>query len=216
MSDGHKKGQCLEDYLRGFGHEKVWTKLIRRLLKDDLKEDHTQVCQEIIERLVNKTDLFRRVIMGNEIWIFETNHQSNYWKSPTSPRPNKAKQSKLKVSHVDHVLRWKRYRPQRVLVAGTDDQSVSIQGDHAAKKEESCAMTNRGCFTTTMHLLTTPWVSSSSRPRGTSPHWNYPPIYFILLHVAFFFSSSSRGFGLKTWRLVMTELEGIPEEFFQQ
>ena len=37
-----------------------------------------------------------------------------------------------------------------------------------ARKDESCGRINRGCFTTTMHLLTT----GSSWPRRTSPYWN--------------------------------------------
>ena len=54
-----------------------------------------------------------------------------------------------------------------------------------ARRDESCDRTNRGCFTTTMHLLTTPWASGSSWPRRTSPYWNNLPIHPILLRVAF-------------------------------
>ena len=49
---------------------KVLAKLVPRLLNDDQKEHHMQVCQDIIERLQTELDLLRRVITGNETWIF--------------------------------------------------------------------------------------------------------------------------------------------------
>ena len=62
-----------------------------------------------------------------------------------------------------------------------------------ARRDESCGRTNHGCFTTTMHLLTTPSASGSSWPRSTSPYCNNLPVHPILLRVTFFLSPSSRG-----------------------
>ena len=60
-----------------------------------------QVCQNIIEYLQNEPDLLRRVITSHETWTFEYDPeikcQSSQWKSPTSPRPKKARRSKSKV-----------------------------------------------------------------------------------------------------------------------
>ena len=60
-----------------------------------------QVCQDIIEHLETEPDLLRRVTTGDETRIFEydpeTKRQRCQWKSPTSPRPKKARQSKSKV-----------------------------------------------------------------------------------------------------------------------
>ena len=63
--------------------------------------------------------------------------------------------------HVDHVLRCEGHRPQRV--PATNDQSASLQGDPTAyaslgtrEGTRFCGRTNRGCFTLTMHQLTTP------------------------------------------------------------
>ena len=59
---------------------------------------------KILERLETKPDLMRRVITGDESWNFEydpkTKRQSLQWKSPVSPRPKKARQSKSKVKHM--------------------------------------------------------------------------------------------------------------------
>ena len=80
-----------------------------------------QMCQDIIEHLLTERDLLRRVMTDDETWIFEynpeTKRQRCQWKSSTSLRPKKARQSKSKVkiksqSHVDHVLRYERHGPQ--------------------------------------------------------------------------------------------------------
>ncbi|ROT70225.1 hypothetical protein C7M84_011507, partial [Penaeus vannamei] len=104
----------------GINHDSVWkiltedldmrkvcAKMVPKLLNDDQKDQRMQVCQDILERLETEPDFLRRVIIGDESWIFEydpeTKHQSPQCKSPSSPRPKKARQSKsrVKVIHVD-------------------------------------------------------------------------------------------------------------------
>ena len=46
-------------------------KMVPRLLNDDPKERRLQVCRDVIERLQTEPDLLRRVIIGDETWIFE-------------------------------------------------------------------------------------------------------------------------------------------------
>jgi histone-lysine N-methyltransferase SETMAR len=83
------------------GMRKICAKMVPRLLNDDQKERRTQVCQDIIERLETEPDLLGKVITGDESWIFEydpeTKRQSCQWKSPGSPRPQKARQSSSKI-----------------------------------------------------------------------------------------------------------------------
>ncbi|KAK8395421.1 hypothetical protein O3P69_006220 [Scylla paramamosain] len=80
------------------GMRKVCAKMVPRLLNDDQKGRRMQVCQDILERLETEPDLLRRVITGDESWVFEydpeTKRQSLQWKSPASPRPKKARQSR--------------------------------------------------------------------------------------------------------------------------
>ena len=80
---------------------KVCAKMVPKLLSEDQKQQRVTVCQDIIERLEDDPDLLRRVITGDESWIFEydpeTKWQSRQWKSPTSPRPKKERMSKTKV-----------------------------------------------------------------------------------------------------------------------
>ena len=62
-----------------------------------------QVCQDIFEQLETEPKLRKRVVTGNESWIFEYDplieRQSLEWKSALSPRPKKAMvfKSKTKV-----------------------------------------------------------------------------------------------------------------------
>ena len=188
-----------------------------------------QVCQDIIECLQTKPDLLRRVITGDETWIFEydpeNKHQSCQWKSLMSPRPKKARLSKLKVKvmlitffDVRDIVHSE-FLPQ----GQTTKRSCDVCFAQCARRDKSCGRTNRGCFTTTMPLLTTPSTSGSSWLRRTLPYWNNLPIHLILLCVTFFFSPSSRDHQGTCFeaveaikRAVMMELSGIPEESFQQ
>ena len=75
---------------------------------------------DIIVRLQIEPDLLRRVITGDERWIFqydpETHRLSSQWKSPTLLNPKKTRQSKLY---------WSCSLTQWVLVTGPDNQSAS-------------------------------------------------------------------------------------------
>ena len=138
---------------------KVCAKLVPRLLNDDQKERHLQVCQDIIEHLQTEPDLLRRVITVDEPWIFEydpeTKRHSCQWKSLMSPRPKKARQSKSKVMFFDvrgivHI----EFLPQGQTISQQVYKDFCFA--QCARREESCSRTNCGCFSMTVHLLTTP------------------------------------------------------------
>ena len=79
----------------------VSAKFIPKLLSDEQKQHRLQVAQEMINRSKNDPDLLNRVITGDESWVYgydpETKAQSSQWKSPGSPRPKKARQSRSNV-----------------------------------------------------------------------------------------------------------------------
>jgi len=83
------------------GMRKICAKMVPKLLTDEQKDRRLQVCKDILERLDTEPDLLRRVITGDESWVFEydpeTKRQSLQWKSLTSPRPKKARMSKSNV-----------------------------------------------------------------------------------------------------------------------
>ena len=83
------------------GMRRICAKMVPRLLTDEQKEWRVEVCQDILTRLETDPNLLGRTITGDESWIVEynpfTKQQSLEWKSPTSPRPKKARMSKSKV-----------------------------------------------------------------------------------------------------------------------
>ena len=64
-----------------------------RLLSEEQNERRVQVCQDILEQLETEPNLLKRVVTGDESWIFEynplTKQQSLEWKSAFHQDPNK-------------------------------------------------------------------------------------------------------------------------------
>ena len=92
------------------GMRKICAKMVPRLLNEGQKERRVQVWQDILELLETEPNLLKRVVAGNESWIFEydplTKRQSLEWKSALPPRPKKARvfKSKTKVMLIAFFL----------------------------------------------------------------------------------------------------------------
>ena len=60
-----------------------------------------QICQDILENFDSNPAFLKKVITGDETWVFEydpeTKRQSLHWKSSQSPRIKKVRQSKYKI-----------------------------------------------------------------------------------------------------------------------
>ena len=78
---------------------------------------------------------------------------------PDVAEAEESKTVKIKSqSRVDHVLRYTAsscHRARRSISKSTK-RSCGFCIAQCARRDESCGRTNRGCFTTTVHLLTTP------------------------------------------------------------
>ena len=57
---------------------KVCAKMVPKLLSEDQKQQRVTVCQDIIERLEDDPDLLRRVITGDESWIFKYDPETKW------------------------------------------------------------------------------------------------------------------------------------------
>ena len=96
-----------------------------RLLNERQKQQHVQVCQDILEQLKTAPNLLKRVVTGDESWIFEYDpltkqQQSLEWKSALSERPKKARVFK--------------YKTKVMLIAFFDAMKLSMQNScHKAK-----------------------------------------------------------------------------------
>lgn len=80
---------------------RISAKFVPKLLNEDQKHARVQTCLELQESARTDPDFIHSIITGDETWVFgydpETKAQSSQWKSPTSPRPKKARQSRSNV-----------------------------------------------------------------------------------------------------------------------
>ncbi|GFS88481.1 putative mariner transposase [Trichonephila clavipes] len=78
----------------------VCAKLVPKTLTPDQKLLRQQVCSDFLERLEEDPGLMKNIITCEETWIFqydvETKQQLMQWKTPESPRIEKARMSKSK------------------------------------------------------------------------------------------------------------------------
>jgi len=88
----------------------ICAKMVPRLLNKGQKEWHVQVCRDILEQLETKPNLLKRVVTGDESWIFEfdplTKRQSLEWKSALSPRPKKMRMFIVQVQNQSDADRF--------------------------------------------------------------------------------------------------------------
>ena len=68
-----KKDSVWKIITKDLGMGKVCTKMVPRVLNDNQKERHMQMCQDIIEHLQNEPDLLRRVILVMRCGFLSTN-----------------------------------------------------------------------------------------------------------------------------------------------
>ena len=86
------------------GMQKICAKLVPKILTNEQKENRRNVCLDLLELIENDENFFKRVITGDERWIFEydpdTKRLSSEWHTSNSPRPMKAKMSKSKIKAI--------------------------------------------------------------------------------------------------------------------
>jgi hypothetical protein len=79
---------------------KVCAKMVPRLLTPEQKENRKRICTDILEQIQVDSHFLDKVITCDETWIFtydpETKRQSMHWKTPSSPKMKKTRQSKSK------------------------------------------------------------------------------------------------------------------------
>jgi hypothetical protein len=79
------------------GMKHVAAKFVPQLLSQEQKEFRTEVAQDLLETANNDPDFLKKVITGDESWVYgydpETKSQSSQWKSPESAHPKNAQQS---------------------------------------------------------------------------------------------------------------------------
>jgi hypothetical protein len=76
----------------------VSEKLVPWLLTQDQTEHHVTACHELLQ---NEATFLPSIITGDESWVYgydpETKQMPSQWKTPSSPRPKKARQVRSNV-----------------------------------------------------------------------------------------------------------------------
>ena len=87
---------------------KVCAKMVPKLLSDEQKERHKELCLDLLQRTENEPDLLNSIITCDETWIFtydpETKRQSMQWKSTSSKTKKSTHESFEVQGHVDCFL----------------------------------------------------------------------------------------------------------------
>jgi hypothetical protein len=80
---------------------RVAAKFVPKLLLCEQKELQLDITQDMLECANGDLDFLKTVITGDESWVYGydpgTKAQSSQWKSPSSPRPKKARQVRSEV-----------------------------------------------------------------------------------------------------------------------
>ena len=214
------------------GMQKICTKLVPKILTNEQKENRTNACLDLLERLENDENFFKHVITGDESWILEydpaTKWQSSEWHTSNSLHPKKARMSKSKIRSLlicffdSQGIVCKEFMPQ--------GQTVNKQYYHEvlARLRKRVYRVRPGIADTwVLHHNNTPCHTAISvneyLTKNGNPVVPQPPYSPYLSPCDFFlfpklkFNLNGRHFGtVDNIQKVMTEqLRAIPHEDFQ-
>jgi hypothetical protein len=80
---------------------RIAAKFVPRLLNNDNRDHRVQLCTELQEAVRQDPNFLSRVKTGDETWVYdydpETKQQSTQWKTPSYPRPKKARKVRSNI-----------------------------------------------------------------------------------------------------------------------
>lgn len=83
------------------GMRRISAKFVPRLLTIEQKQHRLDTCHQLQQAVTEDPNYLNSIITTDESWVYgydpETKLQSSQWKSPSSPRPKKARMSKSSV-----------------------------------------------------------------------------------------------------------------------
>jgi len=83
---------------------RVSAKFVPRVLTVEQKQQHLSISLGLRDCAASDSSFLGNVIMGDKTWVYgydpETRVQSSQWKSPSSPRAKKARQSRSNIKVV--------------------------------------------------------------------------------------------------------------------
>lgn len=98
---GLSYGTCQRILADELNMRRIAAKFVPRLLSIDQRNLRIQTCTELQQTVRECPNFLSRVITGDESWVYgydpETKQQSSQWKTPSSPRPKKARQVRSNI-----------------------------------------------------------------------------------------------------------------------
>jgi len=156
-------GTCQWVLTEELGMHRVAAKFVPRILTAEQKQQRVNVCTELCQLTSDEEMFLSRVITDDESWVYdpETKQQPSQWKSPTSPRPKKARQVKSNLkSMIITLFDTKGIVHKEFVPTGRIPGSNAKFCRDCVKRCEDIAPNfgkNRpGCFTITTPHLTLP------------------------------------------------------------
>ena len=126
---------------RGFEHETRCCEVCSPPAHTGPKKTRLTLCQELKNQIENDPNFLSKVITSDESWCYgydpETKQASSQWKTPTSPRPKKARQVRSNVKMMPIVFfRCSRNHALEIHFSWTDCQSgILLVGFEAIERE---------------------------------------------------------------------------------
>jgi len=98
---GISVGSCDANLTDDLHMKRVCATFVPRLLTDDQREQRQTIARDLFERSCEEVQFLKNSVTGDESWVYgydpETKQQSSQWKDPTSPRPKKGRQVRIKT-----------------------------------------------------------------------------------------------------------------------
>ena len=180
--------------------QKICTKFVPRVLREDQKERHCHDSREMVKLINSDPTVLDALVTCNESWIYcynlETTRQSSQWKHAGSPRPEKAKQSKSDYKLL-MIFFWQYWHDLHALGSHWTDsqQGILCWGFKGVQEEipsEEASTLQIGSMAFPPGQCTRPQLHPCHRLFDQDGQLLILPIVQTLLPVTFAYSLSSR------------------------
>ena len=171
----------------------IAAKFVPPFSNNEQRDHRVQVCTELQNAVRHDPNFMSRVITGDESWLYdydpETKRQPSQWKTPSSPRPKKARQVRSNIESM-LIFFWggdvrgivhKEFVPPGQTPNGKFYCEVLtwLGGKIWGANELRCGRTETGCCTMTMRLHTPRLLWGKSWQKITWPLFPTLPTHLI-------------------------------------
>ncbi|PNF20516.1 hypothetical protein B7P43_G06298 [Cryptotermes secundus] len=147
---GLSYGICQRILSEELNMRRIAAKFVPRLLQNEQKQHRLEVCRELQQQLQEDPNFLSKVVTGDESWVYgynpESKQQSSQWKSPSSPRPKKARQVKSNIKSmlicffdIDGIVHKEFVPPGQAVNKEVYHNVLVFEGEHEEKTSREVA-----------------------------------------------------------------------------